>query len=403
MVALLGCSRTGLKWGESTDDGKHADICVQLPVDGSDAIAELTTDARLRRADVFFLLDTTGSMRAEIDTISEEIRDEIAPLIGMTFPDVEYGVGGFSDFPLEELGYGAAGDSPFTLYNPMSSDLYEIQSAIDRIVDSDGNDLPESQIEALYQLVTGQGLGNYVAPSVGCPSGGFGAACFRQGARPVVLLFTDAPFHDGPRGILEYQYLPSAITPAPHSYSAMVASLSAQTVSVIGLWSGEEDDQDRQDLEILAADTGALGSDGTPLVFDIGERGERLSTSVVRSLKDFASAAFFNVDVVAEDPYPGDGIDATSFVSAIIPISATPADGVDTIDVAEGRFVGVQAGTTLVFQIQLRNGVVVPGAEPQRISLRLVFRGDQRFELDKRLVDLVIPAQDGRGCDALTL
>ena len=382
-------------------DGPQEALCIELPLDGQGAVAQLTTDARLRRADVFFLLDTTGSMKEEIATIAKDVRDEIAPLIAMTLSDVEYGVGGFSDFPLEDLGYGAPGDWPFTLYSAMTSDLYEVQSAIDRIELGDGRDEPESQVEALYQLVTGEGLGDYVPPSLGCPSGGFGAACFREGARPVVMLFTDAPFHDGPRGILEYEYLPSAISPSPHSYATMIAKLKTNMVSVIGLWSGAEDDPNREDLEILATDTGATNSDGSPIVFDIGESGERLSGSVVRSINDFATAAVFDVDVVMKDPVPGDDVDPTAFVAGIVPVSATPADGVAQIDPAGSRFLGVIAGTSLVFEVRLRNDAVVAGKDPQSILLDLVFRGNQRFDLDERLVELVIPASDGRGCDWL--
>ncbi|MDD9940624.1 MAG: VWA domain-containing protein [Myxococcales bacterium] len=396
---LLACSRTGIPVpdaGLAGQDPADAVPCIELPVDGRGAVVDLSTDARLRRADVFFLLDTSGSMQQEIGEIRRTLRNELAPLIGQTFPDVEFGVGMFSDFPV--LDYGAPGDVPFELGLEMTADLGAIQAALDRVGESSGLDTPESQVEALYQVATGEGLGRYVRPSVGCPSGGFGAPCFRTDAEPVVLLFTDAPFHNGPRDLLGDRYIPGVIRPEPHLYGDALEVLQEHRIRVIGLWSGEADGSDQEDLALVAQDTGALNGRGDPLVFDIGEDGERLGAGVVSSLSDFAEAAIFDVGVVALDPEPLDGVDVTAFLAEVRPVATIPDVGA-VLDPEAARILGVRAGTTVVFEVVLRADAVVPGESPQRFRVRLQFRGDEEIFLGEREVDVVVPSVTGQGCE----
>jgi len=61
-----------------------------------------------------------------------------------------------------------------------------------------GADGPESQVESLYQIATGEGLGSWVPAYAGPDC--VGAPCFREGALPIIVMFTDAPMHNGPPG-----------------------------------------------------------------------------------------------------------------------------------------------------------------------------------------------------------
>lgn len=402
LLAVAACSRTGLPLPtpEMVDEGvtEEGPQCVLLPADGREAVVDLETDARLRRADVFFLLDVSGSMAAELEEIRGRLRNDIAPLIRATFPDVEFGVGSFSDFPLPEPGYGGPDDRPFALQLQMTDELSEVQAALDSLEITAGADAPESQVEAMYQVATGEGLGGFISPSFGCPTGGFGAPCFRDDAEPVVLLFTDAPFHNGPRDIPSDRYLPGLIFPEPHTYSEALEALLARRIRVIGLWSGDSDAVDRADIELTAGDSGARYADGQPLVFDIGRDGERLGNGVVSSLSDFADAAVFDVSVVVVDPDPTDAIDVRRFLAGVEPLRATPMGGVASVDLAGGRFLGVQAGTTVTFAVRLRADASVAVPRGQRIRVRLEFRGDDAIFLGVKEVDVVVPGLDGDGC-----
>jgi hypothetical protein len=351
----------------------------------------MEVQAEIGRADVLLLIDTTTSMDQEIDQIRARLRDRIVPAIAEAIPDSRLGVASFADFPVNP--YGSAGrDTPFTLHLPMTSSMADVQAAVNSLGSSNGADQPESQIEALYQTATGAGLGGYVAPSEGCPMGGTGYPCFRRDALPVVLLFTDAPMHNGPSGRHRY----GALDPPAHTYGATILALNRLGVRVIGFDSGGGNG--RADLEAVARATNAIDGSGSPLVYEIGTGGERLSTGVVDAVRTFASTAVFDIDAVAVDPDPTDGIDVTALVRELVPLAADPPDGVTEIDRVAGVFRGVRAGTRVSYRVVLQNDIITPGPEPIVLRLELVFRGDGRTRLASRILEIVIPAIDGSGC-----
>jgi hypothetical protein len=181
------------------DMGMDAEVpCLEIPFDGGIVEVELETEARVGRADVVFLIDRTLSMSAEIDRIRDRLRDRIAPAIREAIPDSQVAVASFADFPIADYGTSEDGDTPFTLHSSSSAAIESAQGAVDSIRLSNGLDRRESQVEALYQVATGAGIGSFVQPSVGCPSGGIGYACMRTDALPVIMLFTDAQFHQDP-------------------------------------------------------------------------------------------------------------------------------------------------------------------------------------------------------------
>ena len=396
-----GCgARTGLPVPELEPEPSEAEVpCIELPVGGRSALVDLATDAELARADIFLLMDNTGSMDDEIAEITRSLRDRIAPLVFATIPDTEFGVGTFSDFPVSDafVNYGAPGDRPFELRRRMTDNLSAVQGALERIGLRAGGDDPESQLEALYQTATGEGVGEFVEPSLGCPGGGFGAPCFRDDAQPVVLLFTDAPFHNGPSDPdLDYEF--GLIDPEPHSYRETVEVLTDNHIRVIGMWSGDR--AWRRDLSTVVGDTGTLDRSGEPLVFDIGKRGQDLGTGVVDSLVELAAASVFDVRADAVDPEPFDGVDVTDFVKQIVPVRAQPMSNVSGIDEDTSSFLGVIAGTTVVFQVTLKAEGAVRLDRPQRFDLIVRFIGDGRTFLGEQPIELVIPSLDGEGCGA---
>lgn len=401
-----GCgAKTGLNTPDASMDAGVPEIdaaipCIEVPPDGGLIEVPLETEARLGRADVMFVIDVTASMQDEIDQIRDKLRDRLAPAIEDEIPDAQFGVATFADFPI--MPYGDPDDDPFTLMLPMSEDLSRVQAAVNAIELGNGRDEPESQVEALYQIATGEGLVPWVEPSFGCPMGGRGYACFRDDALPIVLLFTDAPFHNGPaEGGEPYSpYDASEISPVPHTYEEAIEAMRAIGVRVIGFDSG--DGAPARHLRALAMDTGAVNETGSPLVYDIGRGGEGLGTGVVDAMKSFADAVIFDIDAIVQDPMPGDGVDVTEFVEEVVPVRAIPMDGVESIDTDANVFRGVRSGTTVVFQLRIRNDAVVPGPTARRFQLEFIFRGDGRTRLGRRIVEIVIPGADGEGCEGDT-
>ena len=218
-------------------------------------------------ADVVFLVDTTGSMGGEIRQIQSRLRDTIIPGLEAEIADVRFAVARFDDFAYG--GYGSGSDRPYQVVSAATSSVSAAQSAVDTLFASGGGDAPESDTEALFQVATGAGHGGWVAPS---------SLGLRPSATKIILLFTDAPFHNGPGGSNPY----FGISPAPHTYDQAVASLRAIDAHVLGLMSGTPA---YSDLLSIARDTDAVAADGSPIVFDIGADGSRLGTEVVRAVQ----------------------------------------------------------------------------------------------------------------------
>ncbi|MEZ4252039.1 MAG: hypothetical protein R3B99_27815 [Polyangiales bacterium] len=315
----------------------------------------------------------------------------IAPGDSGRDPDSRLAVASFEDFPVPE--YGAATDRPYELWTTATSDISLVQAAVNAITLGDGRDLPESQVEAIYQLVTGAGRGSYVPVSAGCPGGGFGSACFRRDALPVALLFTDNDFHNGPRNANPYG---SDVRPAPATYDEMVEVANGVGLRVIGF---DSTGGARRHVQQLSTDTGALTPDGRPLYYNVGAAAERLDTSVVDAIRTLASNFVQDVDAVIFDGDPTDGIDALELVESFLPSRAEPMNGIERID--GSTFVAAQAGTRLYWVVTIRNDAVVPGPRPRRVRLEVVFRGDERRRIGRTFIDLVIPGADGSACEEL--
>ena len=180
--------------------------------------------------DVFLLFDDTGSfvnnspiVRAAFPTIISQLQ---ASMPGI---DLGFGVGRFEEYGNFASEYATG--RPFVLNQPIvaassSGYMTAIQAALNRTTPGYGGDQPETDIEALYQLVTGKGFdGNnngsvldsgaaglastqlnpgasgdvpsfasFTADptnNVMAAAGSLGGSGFRAGALPIVLVATD--------------------------------------------------------------------------------------------------------------------------------------------------------------------------------------------------------------------
>jgi hypothetical protein len=189
----------------------------------------------LNSADVYFLVDQTGSMDGERDRIVADLttgdfvnnakyncsdydfdtlpNNELKTrgIIGgirCYIRDANFGVGFFREIPfnITSKGYYAYGDNneiAFRNLSDITGDVTKVTNNVAKL-DVDLNiDWEEATMPALYSLVTGNGMYfGTTKPSVptrgGCPAGTWGYPCFRNDAIPIVVLFTDAPTHNGP-------------------------------------------------------------------------------------------------------------------------------------------------------------------------------------------------------------
>lgn len=211
----------------------------------------------VRALDVVLLVDVSGSYGDDISTLRSRATRMIDALAARGI-DVQFGVATFADFPL--LPFGDAGDRAWQLVTPVTADRSAVLAGINSLRASGGGDEAESQLEALYQVATGRGrdingdgrhdldLGDLPPVSVG----------WRSGAARVVLLATDAAFHDAE---VEASYPGSG-------FGATVAALRDSGVRVIGLQSGSTSSATAAIQRVVSATGGTsyqLGTDSAQI------------------------------------------------------------------------------------------------------------------------------------------
>jgi hypothetical protein len=156
-------------------------------------------------------VDFNGSANNELRT--EGIVGGIRCVVGTAW----FGLGQFRELPAHEepeptlcLGegcrYGDRDEQIFRNLVDMTPDHERVRSALGKITMNYNWDEPEGGWLALNSVVTGKG--HYFGmnrPAVadrrsgqGCAAGSFGYPCFRKDAIPIVVMFTDAPHHNGP-------------------------------------------------------------------------------------------------------------------------------------------------------------------------------------------------------------
>jgi hypothetical protein len=238
-----------------------------------------TPSADCTVADVLFLVDVTGSMGSAIGEIRRQLGTEIAPALDRSIGDLRMAVASYQDFPVDF--YGSAGDVPFLIRQTATNDLPAVQAACDGLAAAGGNDEPESASEALYQSVTSDGLSGLVS-AASCPGGGTGQACFRPGAQPIIVLVTDAHFHNGPGGSNPY----SGVFPTPHTYDEAVSALHAVDARVVGVAVNTYGFVALDDLRRVATDTGAVDGGGAPIVVDATAGSSAVVDGIVNAVRD---------------------------------------------------------------------------------------------------------------------
>ncbi|GAB4214492.1 MAG: hypothetical protein OHK0013_39200 [Sandaracinaceae bacterium] len=311
LAALSGCgAKTGLEVPDAAidaavDASRPRDAgpprqCIEVPPDETRVLASLTLPANLRVADVMFVIDSSASMRDEIDGVRRGLRDRVVPGVRALIPDAAFGVALFGEFPVQPHAREGSDVGPYLLRTPITNDVGRIEVALEGTPVWGNLDDPEASVEAVYQVATGEGLAPWIPASLGCAGGGTGGACFRSDSFHVVLLVTDAPMHNGPPTVPPFA--PYEFEPAPHTYAEALAALRAVDAIVVGL--GATDSlrpSALPHLQALARDSGAVDGAGNPLAFDIGGAGDGIGEQVVRAIQRLAEGVPLEVDAIVED------------------------------------------------------------------------------------------------------
>jgi hypothetical protein len=362
----------------------------------------LSFQTKIQLADVYFMMDTTGSMGGTIDSLKTSLSTPMTGLVDRVraaIPNVRFGVGGYGDY-----GDGTVGgvDRAYHHVQDETADTMTAQAAVNTLVAQGGGDEPEALYPALYSMASGLGLkgssgwtgdrGSGYENFGLCPDGSFGWPCFRFDAVPIVVVMTDAPGHNGPDGVYSYAGVPGA-EEAP-TYKDALHALAVAHARVIGIpvIAGEAQTQ----LERLAMDTGTVDKAGKPLVVVATEVGD----AVVEMIRTLASQTPMDISVQFVDDSSDkvdtqaaflDHLEARTKGDTQRDCKAYPAADTDG-DGAPDTFQGVTPGDKVCFDVVVKqNEMVEPTRDPQlsRATLRVVGAG--RTELDRRDIFFIVP------------
>ncbi|MBX3246925.1 MAG: hypothetical protein KF901_07075 [Myxococcales bacterium] len=394
---------------------------------------DFATDIRI--ADVFFLTDTTGSMGAELTLVKNTVTRPggIIDQVRETIPDAWFGGGQHDDFPFGS--YGGGRDEPFILAIGMTPPARadRVQTAFQAMELHGGGDGPESNTEALFQIMTGLGgtwtyrsapgaapvtytMRRYVGD---CLDSGWGAACFRDGALPIVVHFGDYCSHHGPPGESASCTPYMGITPTPAMWTDAIREMRARGAKYIGINTdssscagmvGPSGGSPCYFMRRTAEDTDSIDLDGRPLVYDLPRGGGSdlvFIDAVVDAIETVATRVPLDVDTALRDD-PTDAVDARGFIKRrqpacvampptepcwLPPEEIAAADAVAAID--QSTFFGVVPGTQVKFRITFQNDFVPGGRESQVFIAYIQVRAGGAAILDERQVFIVVPASPG--------
>jgi hypothetical protein len=424
----------------------NGDFVFTVPFQASPSPPNDTLDfsTNISQADVVFLMDTTGSMGGEIDNLSTTLSTMIGQL-AVEIPSIGVGVASFKDFPYGN--YGDSSDQPYYLDHRVMSVLTpagraSVQNAVDGLFSSGGNDGPESNWTALYQLATGEGTtqGNAAVPlfdpatappgavPAGESVGTLGGVGFRAGSLPIAVLITDVPGHNGTIPANNYSGFS-----APN-YTQAVNAFSALGGRLVGMVTSDFDGGEaRADLVAGAVATGSVvpptawgaagmrpagcqvdqcctGQNGTgeassngkcPLVFRVSGSGTGLNTAMVQAIKVLTTYVTLDISAAAVDDTT-DSVDAV--VAFVNRISANPngtspcTTGLAVVDrnldTYPDTYTNVFPGPTVCFDVLPKTNVSVrPTTEPQMFKANIVVTGDGVTTLGTRNVFFLVPPE----------
>lgn len=394
--------------------------------------------------DVFFDVDTTQSMKDEIEELRRSLQKEIVPQIQDKIEKSQFGVGAFDDFPVRPYGQAKGlakrADQPFTLKQSITDNIAAVQKGVDGLSLGRGGDIPESALESLYQIATGEGLQGPKTTMVPANKKGIGGVGFRKGTMPVIVTITDAVSHapgetkDGCDR--DYAGEVAAVAHTRKQTEDALEKVCARVIYV-GSEGGSKDPNCTPEFDgkALAKATGSrvfpavwdknrpanclpgqcctgIGGRGKApeadgrcsLVYNVNSKGQGLGSTIVSGIKALAFYAQFDVTVDQEGKrksvdgkieLPGQHT-TLDFISKITAdkFGNPPLKGLPNPKPSGDHFKDVTPGTEVQFKIEALNDFLpeVEG-EVQVFKAKIKVKADQceGLELDTRDIHFIVP------------
>lgn len=412
------------------------DFYVILPYHGGPVVRDLDFGTTIRVADVFFISDTTGSMGGTLDNVKATVTEPgtgILDRVVSSIPDVWVGGGGHKDVPFS--GYSSPPDEPFYLSIRMTPPDHaaDVRAAFDTLTASGGGDGPESGTFALYEIMTGLGgswstggtsyaMHRYIGD---CLDTGWGAPCFRDGALPIIIHFSDICQHNGPPDDCD-DYV--GISPAVPSWTDAMREMRTRGARYVGINAsggaacatvtegshcvGRSCTGTQSPcwfMKQAARETGSVDLDGNELVYDLPNSSDRatFSDTIVNAIATVATRVPLDISTrVRGDSTDPERIDERMFIASrspacnehiepcwTEPTGISHAAAVLTYDA--DTFYGVVPGTRVLFRITFRNDFFPGESHATLFRAHIDVTAGSSAVLDTRDVYIVVPAIPG--------
>jgi len=353
----------------------------------------------VRYADVYFLVDTSGSMDVEVQELQTAINGSLLTDLRALGPFLRVGMGFFEDYPISP--YGGPLDHSYGHLLDMTDDHAQLMDAAGNLPEGYGSDLPESHVAALWSIAVEDGSIQMPAlPNAACVLDYFGYPCFRPEGLSLVVLISDAEFHNGPGG--EDPYDDRVSCPMFEEAAWALLEAGIRVVSIYSQFSGSTD----SDYRALALATQSFNQlDGEPLVFVIPDNSPLLGQTVVNGVRAAVTSIPMNVSARLRDD-PSDTVDTAVFVRRIEADvenlvedtrhgtfcvdwpSLLDEDGDGTND----TFGSLPQGSTVCFRIVPEPNVTYESrGTPLECMASIDILGDGRTLLDTREIVFIVP------------
>lgn len=397
--------------GSSPTDGTSRpppeSLYVILPYE-STAERQFDFSTRIRAVDVCFVVDTTGSMAGTIAQVQSSLESVIVPGIVDALgvgADARYAMTAHGDFM--EGGVNYTGN--VAVFQRMTYDVAAVRASTSMLRADSGGDWSESQVTAMHSLIDGRGHPNYGGTATrnvdavsDCGDGpdddpSFGWCCFRENRVPIMVLFSDAPWHNGidaidgvPAGGNYYGSTPSAAI-----WGDLVDAMVTRGAYFVGI--DVAAGQTYMNSVELARLTGTVDGSGAPIAF-MGAPAT-VATNVVDAVQRIAGTTRQDI-TTRVDPNPTETRIAApnntaSFIDAVVPIRGTPdaPTGFDSMDAT--TFYNVAPSTVVTFRVDFSNDFHRPTDTTQVFTATIVVLGRAGSTVDSRPVFIVVPPEGG--------
>jgi hypothetical protein len=275
-------------------------LAFEVPEDGSSLTMKTSLPTGIEHADVYLLVDTTASLREELELLQRSIVGPagLVSRLREAIPDVHIGVGTFADYAADPYGSASDGDVAYAHLVDPTDDVASVEAAVEGLTLSNGIDVPESLVPALWSMATGFGLAGPSGWTVGraesaswdeCPAGAQGWPCFRPDAAALIVVITDAVSHNGPGEAESYD--DAMLGASPPTWAATRVALESIGARVTFVTT-DADGEATAMARTLATETGAVDDAGAPLVFPAPAAGPADIEPVARGVATLATRSY---------------------------------------------------------------------------------------------------------------